>query len=323
LSKKCTYSVIDTVTPQVDAGGGRAINHEVPDKKPPNNPIFAENGARSPTRMTFERGVQMKALLSSVAGIALLALTPGLTQTANATSVIQIPESAFVAGSGEITFSEVPLGTQNPVYAPALYGGGAGSPTVTFGGFFGGQSLSANPGVDCPGAAATGCVVGTPTGPLTISGTSPVTFTANDSANPTSPVLSGSPLFNGPVAIEFSTPQTGVGLDGGFFDAIASTGITAYDINGNVLGTVANNQTGIEFLGLVTDDHSALISGLLFHLVGAEPAGFAVDNIRFGVGSQVVNPVPGPIAGAGLPGLIMASGGLLAWARRRRRQKFV
>ena len=67
-----------------------------------------------------------------------------------------------------------------------------------------------------PGAALTGCVVGTPTGPLTLLATSPNAFIQTDSSNPTSPILSGTPLFNGAIAMLFSSNQAAVRLDGGF-----------------------------------------------------------------------------------------------------------
>ncbi len=103
-------------------------------------------------------------------------------------------------------------------------------------------------------------------------------------------MLSGSPRFNGPISIFFSNDVAGVGLDGGSFEAIGSTAITAFARNGANLGSVKNSVLGFEFLGLVTSDGTNQIAGLQFSLVGAEPAGFAIDNLRFGVAGQVTVP---------------------------------
>ena len=224
-------------------------------------------------------------------------------------AVLRIDESAFVAGSGLITFSEKPIGTIDPVYVPGDYGGGAGSPTVSFSGYFTGQAIGTV--ATCPpGAATTGCVVGSPTGPLSLDSASPDAFITTDGAFPTSPTLSGSPQFNGPIALLFDVDVAGVGLEAGFFDAVGGTAITAYDRAGNILGSVQNVGTGIEFLGLVTDDGSAQIAGLLFSLIGPEPAGFNIDNVRFGIAGQVIPPVPEPAAfallGLGVLGVVVA-----------------
>lgn len=212
---------------------------------------------------------------------------------ARGSGVVRIDESAFQPGSGHITFSEQPQGTVNPSYTPADYGGVPSDPNVTFDGFFTGQALG--DAASCPpGAALTGCVIGTATGPLTLDPASPQTSIVSDSANPTSPVLSGSPTFNGPIAIHFDSDIAGVGLDGGFFDDVGGTAITAFARDGTVIGSVLNEGTDIEFLGLVTADGSNTIAGLLFSLVGAESAGFAIDNLRFGTGDVIIGPGPGP-----------------------------
>lgn len=202
--------------------------------------------------------------------------------------VVRIEERQFKAGAGRITFSEVPLGTVNPVYPPSLYRGGPDSPTVRFAGYFRGRRLGT--ASECPpNAPVTGCLSGTPSAPLTLDMGSPRVETMDNSGvvGSQSPELGGTPRWNGPIAIWFDRDLAAVGLQGGWFDGRGGVAITVYDRQGKVLGRTINRGTGFEFMGLATNDLAPRIAGLEFHLVGAEPQGFGVDNIRFGAPQQI------------------------------------
>jgi hypothetical protein len=107
------------------------------------------------------------------------------------------------------------------------------------------------------------------------------------------------------------------------FEVIVN-GAVAYNFVGPVpIGNIANNGNGFGDWTLGTIDLSSFTQNatVLFHAVWNNASAGAESFFIVGVGpTPTPFSVPGPIAGAGLPGLIMimACGGLLVLARRRR-----
>jgi hypothetical protein len=117
-------------------------------------------------------------------------------------------------------------------------------------------------------------------------------FIASDSANPTSPVLSGSPRFSGNIIITFVIPGTqtrtrvdSVSLDVGYIDnpgsvqvlAFSDQGIEVLPADSEGIDTITTTVPGISAIEVVQSD--------------TEPAGFAIDNVNF---------TPGTAAATGL-----------------------
>ncbi len=238
----------------------------------------------------------------------LVPVAAGLLLSAGSASaqLIRVGPGDFTAAATTITFSEFARGTNNPVYSFTGLAG-LGNMSVSFAGAFTGQTVT---------GFGVGTLSGNPTGPLSLN-TSVNASIRGDGSNPTSPVLSGTPMFNGPVVMLFSTPVGFVALDGGFFDALNGTSITGYSANGAALGSFTNQSLGIETYGFATADGSNSISGLAFYITGNEPGGFAIDNVRFGTANELVNPpnsVPEP---ASFSLLFAGAAGMMALRRRR------
>jgi len=106
-----------------------------------------------------------------------------------------------------------------------------------------------------------------------------------DSANPTSPVLAGSPRFFGAIEGRFVDPGDGVTpvvvqsvtMDAGYFDALGSTRLSWFDPDGNRLGQVINASIGIQPFRI----EGGNIAGFRFEIVATKPAGYAIDNVSY------------------------------------------
>jgi hypothetical protein len=109
-----------------------------------------------------------------------------------------------------------------------------------------------------------------------------------DGSNPTSPVLTGTPLFHGAIEGSFVNPIDGItpitisafSLDAGYFNSLGSTRIEWFDQYGSKLGEQVNSTLGIERFNI--EGCNCNFSSWRIEIIESETAGFAIDNLNIG-----------------------------------------
>jgi len=154
-------------------------------------------------------------------------------------------------------------------------------------------------------------ISGSPTNPLTLapSGTLDVAF-FDPGVSPASNSILPEPGNQGPLSIHLASSADSITWTMGFADSAGPISVDFFNSQGTLTGAVS--QTLLSGYNVYSFSGVGIFDGVtIFN--DTDPAG-----LRFMNFSYTTVPVPGPIVGAGLPGLILAGGVLLLLARHRR-----